>query len=88
LRIDNEDANGPRGPLGLLGAPGAPRSGAGLRRLPVRRCLQGIRLDLSELRREARLHRPWERDVAEEGCAASQTVRLAPAEVALVADSC
>jgi starch synthase (maltosyl-transferring) len=45
-----------------------------------------IRLDLSELRGEARLHQPWARDAVEEGLAAPPTVRLAPAEVALVAE--
>jgi starch synthase (maltosyl-transferring) len=45
-----------------------------------------VRLDLSELRGEARLHRPWEKDAVEEGRAAPPTVPLAPAEVALVAE--
>jgi len=45
-----------------------------------------VRLDLSDLRREPRLHRPWQPD-AEEGAPAPATLRLAPAEVALVAEA-
>jgi hypothetical protein len=44
-----------------------------------------VRLDLGELRGEPRLHRPWQADTLA-GTPAPETLHLAPAEVALVAE--
>jgi starch synthase (maltosyl-transferring) len=48
---------------------------------------QEVRLDLAELRGAPRLHRLWDERASATGQAASPAVRLAPAEVALVAET-
>jgi hypothetical protein len=45
-----------------------------------------LRLDLAELRGEPRLYRPGDDGPGADGQAASPSLRLAPAEVALVAE--
>ncbi len=48
---------------------------------------QEARVALSELHGEARLYRPWDEDLDPAGSPATSTIRLAPAEVALVAEA-
>lgn len=47
-----------------------------------------VTLDLSELRGEARVYRTWDAGAPPDGDAVTQPIRLAPGEVALVAERC